>query len=184
MRFSIAAGLALALLWAAPSFAQGVSADEANSIIRSLAPSASAPASAESYPRTAREVVVQNSVVVIDTAHSLDFEVYFPFDSARLMPQAHVDLWALGEALASPQLRQHIYLIAGHTDGVGSAAYNLDLSARRAASVRRFLIDSFAIDPRRLIAVGFGESQLKAPQAPTAGINRRVEVALVLSRGD
>ena len=184
MKFSIAAGLALALFMVAPASAQGVTADEATDIIRSLAPTVETPAGAESYPATAERVVVHNTVVVIDSAHALDFEVFFPFDSARLMPQARAELRALGQALASPQLRRYTYLIAGHTDAVGNAAYNLDLSARRAAAVRSFLVNSFAVDPQHLIAVGFGESRLKAPNAPTAGINRRVEVALVLSNGD
>lgn len=179
---SVAAGLVLALAWGAPGLAAGVTANEATDIIRSLAPSVDNPAASESYPHTARQVTVHNTIVVVDMAHSLDFEVYFPFDSARLMPQARADLRALGEALASPQLRRHAYLVAGHTDSVGNAAYNLDLSARRADAVRRFLIGAFGITPDRLIAVGFGESRLKAPGAPTSGINRRVEVSLVLSR--
>lgn len=182
MKYPALIGLALALLWATAAGADDLTAHEVTDIIRSLAPTADAPVVAGSTQVETKRVVVNNTIIFVDPAHSLDFEVYFPFDSAAITPQARMQLETLGEALESRALRKHAYLIAGHTDAQGSAAYNLDLSARRAISVRRFLVESFAIDPSRLVAVGFGESQLKTPEAPFAGINRRVEVALILSR--
>jgi len=109
----------------------------------------------------------------------MDFEVYFPFDSAELTPHARQQLRALGHALASPELRLYRYLIAGHTDAVGQPAYNLSLSERRAAAVRAFLTETFAISPDRLVSVGFGQERLKLPAEPRAAVNRRVEVLLI-----
>jgi len=168
---------------------------EVNRIIRGLAPIAgqsvagtganllSAPApglgAAPERNNVLIEVMVQNRVIVVDTTYAMDFEVYFPFDSAELTQRAREELLALGRALASPDLSPYRYLIAGHTDAIGQAAYNQALSERRASAVRAFLTESFPIDPSRLISVGFGQTRLKLPSEPRAAVNRRVEVLLV-----
>ena len=175
--------------------AAGQSSDEINEIIRGLAPIAgqttsggsgnmlAAPApglGAPSAPRSALfEVVLQERVILVDTSYAMDFEVYFPFDSAELTPQAQQELMALGRALASPELRPYRYLIAGHTDAVGHPAYNQTLSERRAAAVRAFLTETFPIAPDRLVSIGFGQERLKLPAEPRAAVNRRVEVLLI-----
>jgi OmpA-OmpF porin, OOP family len=66
--------------------------------------------------------------------------------------------------------------IEGHTDSVGSAAKNLELSRRRAENVRTYLIDHFNLPPERLTAVGFGASQPVADNSTQRGraMNRRV----------
>jgi OmpA-OmpF porin, OOP family len=131
-------------------------------------------------PRTVLlEVVLSEQVILVDTSYAMDFEVYFPFDSEELTPRDRVELLALGQALASPELRPYRYLIAGHTDGVGQPAYNQTLSERRAAAVRVFLTETFPIAPDRLFSVGFGQERLKLPGEPRAAINRRVEVLLI-----
>ena len=184
-----AAGLALILSFTP---AQSQSADDINSIIRGLAPiaepSLAAPSASaltspapESSERVLIELVIEERVILIDPAYTMDFNVFFAFDSAELTPQARAELRALGHALGSPELRPYRYLIAGHTDAVGDPAYNQRLSERRAAAVREYLITAFAIDPERLVVVGFGEERLKEPSNPRAGINRRVEVAMIAS---
>ncbi|MBC8013736.1 MAG: OmpA family protein [Methyloceanibacter sp.] len=75
-----------------------------------------------------------------------------------------------------------MFLVAGHTDAKGSDGYNLDLSDRRAKSVLRFLIEEFDIDPKQLVAVSFGEEQLKNDEDPRAAENRRVQVVNVASK--
>ncbi len=69
--------------------------------------------------------------------------------------------------------------VYGHTDSVGSDAYNQTLSERRAASVGQYLI-SQGIDGRRVITQGFGESRPIADNNTEAGRsqNRRVELQL------
>ncbi len=172
-------------------------AAEINRIIRGLAPiagqtgageapdplTATAPRleDAGSSPSIFVEVVLPDRVIVVDATVALDFEVYFPFDSADLTLEARNELLALGAALASRELQPYRYLIAGHTDAKGDAVYNLALSERRAAAVRRFLVEQFPIAPARLFSIGFGETRLKVPDAPQAALNRRVEVMLVAS---
>ena len=116
----------------------------------------------------------------VDVARSINIEVYFDFDSAALKPKAIEQLKPLGEALSSADLGSGRYLILGHTDAKGSAAYNQTLSEKRAASVRKYLVQRFPLQPDALVSIGLGETQLKRPAEPNAGINRRVEISLLL----
>ena len=183
MKVQLLTMIACACAWviAPVASAQNLNTDEVNSIIRSLAPSATSTAAAAGTRKPQVEIVIKHTVIVLDPDRSVDAEVFFPFDSAGLTPQTRAALAALGQALESVELGQYQYLVAGHTDAKGRAAYNLDLSARRADSVRRFLVENFAIVPDRLVSAGFGENSLKAPHDPYAGVNRRVEVTLILS---
>lgn len=169
-------GLALGLALLAPAALADQAAD-VDALIRQLAPVATQQESAGPAPES---VEVHGKRIWIVPYHRVDLEVYFAFDSYELTWRAQQDLTALGYALASPQLRPHRYLIAGHTDATGDAGHNQWLSERRAEAVVRFLVNNFPIEPYRLLAVGWGESRLKTPATPNAAINRRVEVVLML----
>jgi outer membrane protein OmpA-like peptidoglycan-associated protein len=107
---------------------------------------------------------------------SVDLEVFFDYDAARITPQAASVLTTLGRALVDARLADDAFLIAGHTDAKGGDDYNLALSERRAEAVRQFLIDNFKIEPAKLVAKGFGRQRLKNPKLPLAGENRRVQI--------
>lgn len=106
---------------------------------------------------------------------SIDIEILFRFGSAEIDPAAHPSLAEVAQALISPELSRTQILIAGHTDSVGGAAYNLDLSLRRAEAVRTYLVTRFNIPQDRLFVVGFGFERLKDFLEPEAAVNRRVE---------
>ena len=78
-------------------------------------------------------------------------------------------------AAALQQYPQPVVEIGGHTDSSGSAAFNVALSQQRADAVAAYLGEQ--IDPGRLAAIGFGESQPIADNATVEGqeANRRVE---------
>ncbi len=102
-------------------------------------------------------------------------DVVFRFNSSTLLPASAPTLDAVGEVLVKyPQLYVEV---SGHTDAVGDAAYNQQLSEARAGSVRQYLLDRFAIAPERLTARGFGETQPVASNDHPTGrsLNRRVE---------
>ena len=107
---------------------------------------------------------------------SVDLEVLFEYNSARIAPAALATLTTLGRALTDARLAGDYFLIAGHTDAKGGADYNLRLSQQRAESVRDFLVREFRIDAKRLVAKGFGQRQLKDPQNPLDAKNRRVQI--------
>jgi len=107
---------------------------------------------------------------------SVDFEVYFAYDSADITPQAVPILTTLGRALRDAALADDAFLIAGHTDAKGGRDYNQALSQRRAESVRQYLVDNFGIDPTKLVAKGYAFEHLKNARQPRAAENRRVQV--------
>lgn len=111
-------------------------------------------------------------------APSVSITVTFASGSASLTPEAERALAPLGRALASPELAPYRFRIEGHTDSVGDAAVNQALSERRAAAVREHLARVYGVEPAKLIAVGFGSSQLLVPTPPQIpeARNRRVQV--------
>ncbi len=114
---------------------------------------------------SARGLIVNMSDVLFDTA------------SANLKPGAREKLARVGGILlAYPGLE---VAIEGHTDSVGSDDYNLQLSERRAESVRRYLV-SQGVPERAVQAAGFGESRPVVANTSAAGRqqNRRVELVI------
>lgn len=148
-------------------------------IIRSLAPFADGNPVAR--PREPRAVDSDRGKVRVDYGRAIDMTVFFDYDSARLISEAGLQLQPLGQALQSRELLPYRFLIAGHTDASGDPAYNRSLSLKRAATVRSYLSETFGIDPLRLVIHGWGQSRLKDPARPYDGINRRVEIALIVS---
>ncbi|HEX2447217.1 MAG TPA: OmpA family protein [Methyloceanibacter sp.] len=121
------------------------------------------------------------TVVKENELPAIDLEVFFNFDSSEITPEALPILKKLGEALSDEKLKGSVFLVAGHTDAKGSDAYNLSLSDARAKSVQTFLIENFKLDPKQLVALGFGEEQLKNRDNPFSGENRRVQVVNMAS---
>ena len=68
--------------------------------------------------------------------------------------------------------------IEGHTDDVGAAPANLDLSKRRAAAVKSYLVGTLKADAARLETNGFGSTKPVQPNTTAEGrqTNRRVEL--------
>jgi outer membrane protein OmpA-like peptidoglycan-associated protein len=69
-----------------------------------------------------------------------------------------------------------MFMIAGHTDLVGSEIYNLALSDRRAEAVAIALANYFGIPPENLVTQGYGEQFPVIPTAEAERQNRRVSV--------
>ncbi|HXV83990.1 MAG TPA: OmpA family protein [Candidatus Binatia bacterium] len=107
-------------------------------------------------------------------------DVLFEFDRADLKPGALRVLAPLIAYLKENPDRQ--IALEGHTDSLGSDAYNMELSQRRAEAVRDLLIQS-GIRGERIIAQGLGEGYPVASNATQAGRlqNRRVEI--IISQG-
>jgi OmpA-OmpF porin, OOP family len=103
------------------------------------------------------------------------YGILFEFDKATLQQPSGKQLQDVVSLLAlNPELRLEIQ---GHTDSDGSAAYNQQLSQRRAESVRQYLL-LFGIDPARLQAKGYGQTMPVAPNDSdeNKAKNRRVEL--------
>ncbi len=129
--------------------------------------------------RLVRDTVRQTRVETIESAF-LDegvfraFEVNFAFGTATLQPRATRTLDAVGQVLERyPNVRVEV---SGHTDATGPDSVNARLSRARAAAVRAYLADRYAVAPDRLVARGYGEARPIASNQTVAGraLNRRV----------
>lgn len=110
---------------------------------------------------------------------TIDLEVLFAYDSDALTPQAMAKLSSLSSALSDPRLQHSTLIFIGHTDAVGSAAYNNDLSLRRARSVANYVRATMGLPSSQIEAVGVGFSRLKNTFDPASAQNRRVQLVLV-----
>jgi len=110
-------------------------------------------------------------------APTVRLPILFEFNSAQLRPEGRTLLDKLGVALKTPELDTFRFSVEGHTDSVGSATYNQQLSMRRADAVKSYLTDS-GVPSERLETDGMGEAQPVAPNDSSQGRqrNRRVEI--------
>ncbi|TVQ54481.1 MAG: OmpA family protein [Rhodobacteraceae bacterium] len=103
--------------------------------------------------------------------------VTFDFDSAAVRPEFIPALNDVANTLR--QFQQSYVDVVGHTDNVGSAAYNQTLSERRAQSVANVLTNR-GVQPQRIITSGMGFNQPVASNDTPEGRarNRRVELRI------
>jgi outer membrane protein OmpA-like peptidoglycan-associated protein len=111
---------------------------------------------------------------------TFDSGLLFAFDSAELQAAARQNLQDLSQSLEDYPNTD--VLVVGHTDATGSDSYNQNLSERRAASARAFLV-SEGVPSTRVTAEGRGETEPVASNEDETGrsLNRRVEVAIFAS---
>ena len=104
------------------------------------------------------------------------YDIYFDFNNDRIREESAPTLKEIADVL-----RRHPdwkLAIEGHTDSIGSEAANLDLSTRRAASVKHALVSDHDIAAKRLTTSGYGEARPRDRNDTLEGRarNRRVEL--------
>jgi len=125
------------------------------------------------------QVVVVEEVVeeVAEPAEAVrvELDVKFDFDKASVKEESYGDIKNLADFMT--QYPQTTTVVEGHTDSVGSDAYNQTLSERRANAVRDVLVNQYGVGVDRVNAVGYGEARPVADNANADGraVNRRVE---------
>ena len=95
----------------------------------------------------------------------------FAMNSEAVQEGAHDTLAKVAELISVYDDRK--VLIVGHTDAVGDAAYNKQLSERRAELVKQFFVDNFEVEEDRLSTQGFGEARPIASDATPQGSARQ-----------
>ena len=107
---------------------------------------------------------------------SQELKVLFDFDSAELRPESITELERVVTFMNDVSIAT--VLVEGHTDSVGSEAYNLALSDRRAKAVFDYLT-SRGVDPARLKSVGKGEAEPIASNDTAEGRQQNRRVMLI-----
>ncbi|MGY8818669.1 MAG: OmpA family protein [Pseudomonadales bacterium] len=108
----------------------------------------------------------------------VELDVKFDFDKATIRQDAYDDIEVLADFMK--QYDQTSTTVEGHTDAIGTDAYNQRLSMQRAQSVRDALVNRYGVEASRLEAIGYGESRPIADNSTELGraINRRVEASV------
>lgn len=121
----------------------------------------------------------ESKVRVTDTQIEILDKVFFDFNKATIRPESFNLLRQVGATLRANANITKIQ-IEGHTDAVGKADYNLNLSQQRADAVRTFLIE-YGIAADRMTSVGFGLTRPIASNDTQQGRdqNRRVEFNII-----
>ena len=132
-------------------------------------PAKPAPAPAKPAPKPVAEKV------------TLAADVLFDFDKSVLKPEGKAKLDDLAGKVKAINLE--VVIAIGHTDSIGSDAYNQKLSVRRAESVKAYLV-SKGVEPNRIYTEGKGEKQPVASNKTKDGRqkNRRVEIEVIGTR--
>jgi outer membrane protein OmpA-like peptidoglycan-associated protein len=104
------------------------------------------------------------------------YGIYFSFASDQIREESEPVLREIAEVLSKHPVWK--LNVEGHTDNIGGNPYNLDLSKRRAAAVKKVLVERYHVAPDRLSPSGFGASRPKASNETLEGraLNRRVEL--------
>ncbi|MBM7059369.1 OmpA family protein [Pseudomonas sp. UL073] len=105
----------------------------------------------------------------------VELDVKFDFDKSKVKEESYGDIKNLADFMN--QYPATTTTVEGHTDSVGTDAYNQKLSERRANAVKDVLVNQYGVGGERIQSVGYGESRPVADNATDAGraVNRRVE---------
>jgi outer membrane protein OmpA-like peptidoglycan-associated protein len=130
------------------------------------------------------QLLAQKGPLGSGTKLRLPDDQLFQYDSDVLQTSAITQLQKLGTLIQrNPKAT---FSVEGYTDSFGTYEYNLDLSQRRADSVKRYLVEAMRINPAQIETRGYGSAKFRA--SPNGSIeeqspNRRVEVVVHTSEG-
>lgn len=108
----------------------------------------------------------------------VDLQMTFPNASSTLTESDKATANTLTQVLMEPTNASKVVEIGGHTSSTGGAAYNADLSKKRAEAVKQYLVAN-GVPAERLKSVGYGAEQPLQGTDPTAPANRRVVLTML-----
>ena len=135
-------------------------------------------------PLTQPAAAAPVAVAPVPTAEKVTYaaDAFFDFDKSIVKPEGKAKLDELVNALSG--LDTEVIVAVGHTDWIGTDAYNQKLSERRANAVKAYLV-SKGVPAEKIFTEGKGKRQPIANNKTNQGRakNRRVEVEVVANRG-
>ena len=172
------------LCWRDGFWTPATAKEECDGALKKAPPPAPAPAPAPAdaappAPRPAPAPVVPPAPISEKVTFAAD--AFFDFDKAVLKPEGKAKLDDLVSKMGGINLE--VIIAVGHTDSVGSDAYNQKLSVRRSEAVKAYMV-SKGIEKNRVYTEGKGEKQPVADNKTAEGRakNRRVEIEVVGTR--
>src|SRR5437867_1975266 len=125
------------------------------------------------------QLLAQKGPLGSGTKLRLPDDQLFEYDSAALQSSAIGQLQKLGTLIKrNPKAT---FSVEGYTDSFGTPEYNLELSQRRADSVKQYLVEVMGISPGQIDARGYGQTKFRvSPNGSIGeqGLNRRVEIVV------
>lgn len=173
------------LCWRDAYWTPATAAVGCDGAIVAAAPAAAAPmapkAAEPMAPKAAAPVVAPAPMPVAAAKVTYASDAFFDFDKAVLKPAGKAKLDDLVGKVKDINLE--VIIAVGHTDSVGSDAYNQKLSVKRSEAVKAYLV-SKGIEKNRVYTEGKGEAQPVADNKTRDGRskNRRVEIEVVGTR--
>ena len=123
-------------------------------------------------PNTPKGVLVNHYGCPVITTLRINFD----FNKYNVKKIYYPEIEKIAKILkANPKLKIEI---DGYTDNIGSKAYNLKLSKKRAEAIKKVLVNVYHIDPSRIVVKGFGEDYPLVPNTTSTNrtLNRRAEI--------
>jgi OOP family OmpA-OmpF porin len=164
--------------WRNANWTPATAAPGCDGAIVAPTPAAAAPAAA---PAPAAPAPAPAPAPAVATKVTYAADAFFDFDKSVLKPEGKAKLDDLVSKVKGINLE--VIIAVGHTDSVGSDAYNQKLSVRRSEAVKAYLV-SKGIEKNRVYTEGKGEKQPVADNKTAEGRakNRRVEIEVVGTR--
>ena len=169
------------LCWRDASWTPATAAPGCDGALAAAAAPAAAPAPAA--PAAATPAATPAPAPAVATKVTYAADAFFDFDKSVLKPEGKAKLDDLVSKVKGINLE--VIIAVGHTDSVGSDAYNQKLSVRRSEAVKAYLV-SKGIEKNRVYTEGKGEKQPVADNKTAEGRakNRRVEIEVVGTRAN
>jgi len=142
------------------------------------------PAGAWASSMSADEISGKLTAMTGREGEKLVFHFNFDHDSARVKKAFFSQLDEIGKALVDLKMHRYLVSVDGHTDSDGPGAYNMQLSIRRANSIKNHLTARFEVPFLDMKTTGWGETKPIRENTTKEGktANRRVEFIISLSR--
>ena len=176
------------LCWRDASWTPATAAPECDGALRAAAAPAPAPAPAPRAapapaPSAAPAPAPAPAAAAAPVSEKVTFaaDAFFDFDKSVLKPEGKAKLDDLVSKMGSINLE--VVIAVGHTDSIGTDAYNQRLSVRRSEAVKAYLVGK-GVEKNRVYTEGKGEKQPVADNRTAEGRakNRRVEIEVVGTR--